>query len=74
MQAIEFSTISENGKIAIPNLYSTWFAKPVRVILLAEDSTPITPAQSFGQFIEQFRATADFEVTHGDTQPVENLF
>jgi len=41
MNAIEFETISHDGKIDIPQKYSEWFEKPVKVILLSQENLTI---------------------------------
>ncbi len=40
MQAIEFIVESHDRMIPIPEYYKDWFKKPVKVILLAVDSSP----------------------------------
>lgn len=37
MQAIEFQTTIHNGVIQLPEVYTTWGEKPVKVILLADE-------------------------------------
>jgi len=39
MQAIEFTSTSHDRMIPIPEHYKDWFKKPVKIILLAMDST-----------------------------------
>jgi uncharacterized protein (DUF433 family) len=43
MQAIEFAHESDDGVIKIPERYKDWFKKPVKVILLATDSSHLQP-------------------------------
>jgi hypothetical protein len=43
MQAIEFTTQAHEGVIKIPEAYRTWFEKPLKVILLAEEDTETIP-------------------------------
>ncbi len=40
MNAIEFETIAHDGKIDIPQNYSEWFEKSVKVILLSAETKP----------------------------------
>ncbi|RKZ50425.1 MAG: hypothetical protein DRQ99_33875 [Candidatus Parabeggiatoa sp. nov. 3] len=39
MQAIEFTSKSHDRMIPIPEHYKDWFKKPVKIILLAMEST-----------------------------------
>lgn len=57
MQAIEFTTASENGVIKIPANYGDWYSKPLKVILLtdAEDAGNPTKTDLY-EFFDQFQA------------------
>ena len=39
MQAIEFTSKIQDGMMSIPEHYKDWFKKPVRIILLAIESS-----------------------------------
>jgi hypothetical protein len=43
MQAIEFTAQIQNGMIPIPEHYKDWFKKSVRIILLAQEQSPVLP-------------------------------
>jgi len=59
MQAIEFNSEYHDRTIQIPEYYKDWFKKPVKVILLAVDSSPdnITP-KSPPQLTQEMRVAA----------------
>lgn len=60
MQAIEFTTASHNGTITIPQDYTDWLSKSVRVILLSaaegEISEQQTDQTALRRFFDQFTA------------------
>ena len=70
MQAIEFTTASHNGIITIPQDYTDWLSKSVRVILLSaadvETSKQETDKTELRRFFDQF--TADLTGYHFDRE------
>jgi hypothetical protein len=70
MQAIEFTTASQNGVITIPQNYKDWLSKSVRVILLSSAEGEISrqaPDQAgLRRFFDQF--TADLTDYHFDRE------
>ncbi len=61
MQAVEFIAESHDRMIPIPEYYKDWFKKPVKVILLAVDSSPHNlnfTQKSSPQFTQEMRVAA----------------
>jgi hypothetical protein len=60
MQAIEFTTASQNGIIKIPQGYKDWLSKSVRVILLSDAEGEISRQEAdqteLRRFFDQFTA------------------
>ncbi len=58
MQAIEFIAEPQNSMIPIPEHYKDWFKKPVKVILLAVDSSPHNDLNPPSQLSQEIRVAA----------------
>ncbi len=60
MEAIEFTTASQNGIIRIPLHYTDWLSKTLKVILLSEGddarSQQETDQSALRRFFDQFTA------------------
>lgn len=59
MEAIEFQANVENGVIRMPAEYQNRFTKPVRVIVLAEQSTQ--RKNMIDQLLRKLRKVEDFK-------------
>ncbi|MDM8566348.1 hypothetical protein QUF74_11960 [Candidatus Halobeggiatoa sp. HSG11] len=68
MQTIEFYTTLKNRTITIPENQPIHIDKPVKVIILTDDTT-----DTFWEYIETFRATADFEAIGNVDEIFENV-
>jgi len=68
MQTIEFYTTLKDRTITIPENQPIYTNKPVKVIILTDDTT-----DTFWEYIETFRATADFEAIGNVDEIFENV-
>ena len=68
MQTIEFYTTLKNRTITIPENQPIHIDKQVKVIILTDDTT-----NTFWEYIETFRATADFEAIGNVDDIFENV-
>ena len=53
MQAIEFTTASEDGVIKIPTDYEEWFSKTVKVILLRDVEVTMSDKSAVNKLQEE---------------------
>ena len=68
MQAIEFYTTIKDRTITIPKNQPIYTNKSVKVIILTNDTT-----DTFWEYIETFRKTADFEAIGNVDDVFENV-
>jgi hypothetical protein len=66
MQAIEFKTHAHDGVIKIPEIYSAWYEKPFKVILLADEQESV---QNLAEAFDLLTGLSDDFMADGRQQP-----